>query len=153
VSVKNVIGSVVDMIRPQLTEKQLKLIKPEIPPDLKMTADIDKTLQILLNLLSNALKFTPADGAIEISVRDEGARVVIDVRDTGIGVPPEELDRIFEPFAQAKRSLVASEAGVGLGLAISRQLARAMNGDLTVKSEVGRGSTFTLTLPETRTAS
>ena len=148
ISVKNVIGSVVDMIRPQLAEKRLKLVSHPVPPDLRMTADIDKTLQVLLNLLSNALKFTPADGTIEINVRDEGARVVIDVRDTGIGVPPDELDRIFEPFAQAKRSLVASEAGVGLGLAISRQLARAMNGDLTVKSVVGEGSTFTLTLPK-----
>ena len=148
VSVKNVVGSVVDMIRPQLAEKKLKLESHPIPSDLRMTADIDKTLQILLNLLSNALKFTPADGTLEINVKDEGRHVVIDVRDTGIGVPPEELDRIFEPFAQAKRSLVASEAGVGLGLAISRQLSRAMSGDLTVKSIIGEGSTFTLTLPK-----
>jgi PAS domain S-box-containing protein len=148
VSVKNIIGSVVDMIRPQLTEKQLQLVSPPIPPELRITADLDKTLQILLNLLSNALKFTPASGTLEINVADEAARVAIAVSDTGIGVPPNELERIFEPFAQAKRSLVASEAGVGLGLAISRQLARAMNGDLTVRSVVGEGSTFTLTLPK-----
>ena len=151
VSVKNIIGSVVDMIRPQLTEKKLRLVSPPIPPELRMTADLDKTLQILLNLLSNALKFTPAGGTLEINVTDDANRVAIAVSDTGIGVPPEELERIFEPFAQAKRSLVASEAGVGLGLAISRQLARAMNGDLTVTSEVGKGSTFTLTLPRAST--
>jgi signal transduction histidine kinase len=118
-----------------------------------MTADLDKARQILLNLLSNALKFTPPGGQLEIAVREENDRVAISVSDTGIGVPPEELERIFEPFAQAKRSLIASEAGVGLGLAISRQLARAMNGDLTVKSVVGEGSTFTLTLPAANAAS
>ncbi len=148
VSVKNIVGSVIDMIRPQLVERKLTLVSPQIAPDLRVTADIDKTQQILLNLLSNALKFTPAGGTLEIAVRDDSSRIAIDVRDTGIGVPPEEVDRIFEPFAQAKRSLVASDAGVGLGLAISRQLARAMNGELTVKSAVGEGSTFTLTLPK-----
>ena len=153
VSVKNIVGSVVDMIRPQLAEKKLNLVSHPIPPELKMTADIDKTHQVLLNLLSNALKFTPADGTLEITAEDDGRHVAIAVRDTGIGVPADELERIFEPFAQAKRSLVASEAGVGLGLAISRQLARAMNGDLTVQSVVGEGSTFTLTLPKATPAS
>ncbi|MFL5477838.1 MAG: ATP-binding protein, partial [Gemmatimonadaceae bacterium] len=73
--------------------------------------------------------------------------IAISVSDTGIGIPEEDLERIFEPFAQAKRALVESDAGVGLGLAISRQLARAMGGDLKVTSAVGRGSSFTLTLP------
>ena len=73
--------------------------------------------------------------------------VTISVRDTGIGIPAEQLDRIFEPFVQARRSLDPKDHGFGLGLAISRQLARAMGGDVTVRSEVGRGSTFTLTLP------
>jgi len=72
------------------------------------------------------------------------------VSDTGIGVPEDQLERIFEPFAQAKRALVEADSGVGLGLAISRQLARAMSGDLTVSSVVGRGSSFTLTLPRDR---
>ena len=148
ISVRNTIGSVIDMIRPQLAEKQLEFASDQIPPDLRMNADLDKTRQILLNLLSNALKFTPPGGRLEIGVGEENEQVAIAVSDTGIGVPPDELERIFEPFAQAKRSLVASEAGVGLGLAISRQLARAMNGELVVKSEVGKGSTFTLTLPK-----
>ena len=147
IKVKNLLGSVVDMIRPQLAEKQLNLTPLAVDPDLRIKADLDKTQQILINLLANALKFTPPGGTISIVVQAADTRVAISVNDTGIGVPEDQLERIFEPFAQAKRALVVSDAGVGLGLAISRQLARAMDGDLTVKSTVGEGSTFTLTIP------
>jgi len=150
ISVKNLVGSVVDMIRPQLIQKQLTLAPVSVSLDLKITADLDKTQQILLNLLANALKFTPPGGTISIATSCDDTTVSIAVGDTGIGVPEDQLDRIFEPFAQAKRALVAGDAGVGLGLAISRQLARAMDGELKVRSEVGSGSVFTLTLPRAR---
>ena len=147
IKVKPLLGSVVDMVRPQLAEKKLALEAAAVDIELRIMADLDKTQQILINLLANALKFTPAGGTITIATSHEEKRVAIGVSDTGIGVPEDQLERIFEPFAQAKRALVDSDAGVGLGLAISRQLARAMDGDLTVASTVGRGSTFTLTLP------
>jgi PAS domain S-box-containing protein len=147
IKVKHLLGSVLDMIRPQLAEKQLKLAPLTVDPELRIKADLDKAQQILINLLANALKFTPAGGTISVSVEAAETRVAISVNDTGIGVPEDQLERIFEPFAQAKRALVVSDAGVGLGLAISRQLARAMDGELTVKSAVGEGSTFTLTIP------
>jgi signal transduction histidine kinase len=150
IKVKPLVGSVVDMIRPQLAEKKLNLAPLSVDPDLRITADLDKTQQILVNLLANALKFTPSGGTISFGVSTTDTRVAITVSDTGIGVPEEDLQRIFEPFAQAKRALVESDAGVGLGLAISRQLARAMDGDLTVKSTLGSGSTFTLTVPRTK---
>jgi len=150
IPVKNLVGSVVDMIRPQLIQKQLTLAPVSVSLDLKITADLDKTQQILLNLLANALKFTPPGGTISIATSCDDTTVSIAVGDTGIGVPEDQLDRIFEPFAQAKRALVAGDAGVGLGLAISRQLARAMDGELKVRSEVGSGSVFTLTLPRAR---
>jgi signal transduction histidine kinase len=140
------------MVTPQLAEKQLTLAPLNVPPGVKVFADIDKTRQILVNLLANALKFTPPEGQIAIDVKDEGNVVRISVIDTGIGVPEDQLERIFEPFAQAKRALQAADAGVGLGLAISRQLARAMDGDLKVQSVVGKGSTFTLTLPKPKQA-
>jgi len=138
------------MVRPQLAERSLALEHGEVAEGLAVTADEDKARQILLNLLANALKFTPAGGRIGVTARAAGTRAVeIAVRDTGIGVPAEQLDQIFEPFVQAKRAIHTRDSGVGLGLAISRQLARAMQGDLRVESVEGEGSTFTLTLPRT----
>jgi PAS domain S-box-containing protein len=113
-------------------------------------ADPDRLQQILLNLLTNAIKFTPRGGRVRADCERDGERVRIRVADTGIGIPPSQLGRIFDPFVQldggaARETPVTS--GVGLGLAISRNLARAMNGDLTVESEPGTGSVFTVDLP------
>ena len=102
--------------------------------------------QILNNLLSNAVKFTTA-GSVELIAAVRGSRVRIDVRDTGPGIAPEDLDKLFKPFSQVTRPGGRLHEGTGLGLAISRQLARALGGDVTVVSEPGRGSTFTLELP------
>jgi signal transduction histidine kinase len=110
-------------------------------------ADPEKVTQILVNLLSNAIKFTPAGGRIAADCEANGDTVLLSFNDTGVGIPADKLDAIFEPFIQLKEGLADRESGVGLGLAISRDLARAMNGDLTVKSSEGRGARFTLTLP------
>jgi signal transduction histidine kinase len=109
-------------------------------------ADRDKVLQILLNLLTNAVKFTPSGGRIVItcSANDE---VDVEVRDTGRGIEPDQLEHIFEPFVQVGRTLDSEHEGLGLGLAISRQLARAMGGDVVARSTPGAGSVFTLVLP------
>ena len=147
VDVAKTVDAVLEMVTPQAASKQLRLVPPASAGNLKVLADSDKMRQILLNLLANALKFTPANGIITVNIATTGTVAGISVSDTGIGVPSDQLDRIFEPFVQAKRALQATDQGVGLGLAISRQLARAMNGDLAVQSTVGEGSTFTLTLP------
>ncbi|MEO8910003.1 MAG: ATP-binding protein [Gemmatimonadaceae bacterium] len=147
VDVDRMFQSVIDMVTPQLGEKHLHLIPPGAPSRLCVKADEDKLRQILLNLLANALKFTPTDGTISLTASPTGQDVAIGVSDTGIGIPTEKLESIFEPFVQAKSAIKASDQGVGLGLAISRQLARAMGGDLKVESTIGVGSTFTLTLP------
>jgi PAS domain S-box-containing protein len=141
------LDSVLDMVRPQLAERSLTLECGPVPDGLIVSADIDKARQILLNLLANALKFTPAGGCITVTAAERGDVVELAVRDTGVGVPEEQLDKIFEPFVQAKRAVHTRDGGVGLGLAISRQLARAMQGDLRVESVEGQGSIFTLTLP------
>jgi len=138
---------VLDMIGPQLVERSLTLQRDAVPEGLALRADLDKTRQIILNLLANALKFTPPGGTITVTAAERGGHTVVAVCDTGIGVPEDKLDQIFEPFVQANRSIQARDGGVGLGLAISRQLARAMEGDLTVTSVLDAGSTFTLTLP------
>jgi signal transduction histidine kinase len=93
------------------------------------------------------VKFTSAPGSVTVSCRASDSTASIDVRDTGVGIPVDKQESIFEPFVQLGRSLSSAHEGVGLGLAISRDLARAMGGDLTVISEPGAGSTFTLSLP------
>lgn len=115
-------------------------------------ADREKVQQILLNLLTNAIKFTAPGGRITVEgvpCSERPTMVGISVRDTGIGIPAAKLEAIFEPFVQlGSRPRPANQRdGVGLGLAISRDLARGMGGDLTAASTVGEGATFTLTLP------
>jgi signal transduction histidine kinase len=112
-----------------------------------MLADRDRVRQILLNLLTNAMKFTPRGGGITVRCERDGDRVLVRISDTGVGIPGDQHEAIFEPFVQAHRTLVEPTRGVGLGLAISRDLARGMGGDVTVESMVGAGSTFTLTMP------
>ncbi|MEO9163364.1 MAG: HAMP domain-containing sensor histidine kinase [Casimicrobiaceae bacterium] len=110
-------------------------------------ADPDRLQQVLLNLLSNALKFTPAGGSVRVGCEAADARVLVHVRDSGPGIQAEQLERIFQPFVQIRPDDVpAAKRGVGLGLAISRELARAMGGDLTAASRPGEGSTFTIAL-------
>ena len=119
------------------------------PAQGSVLADGRALQQVLLNLGQNAIKYGRAGGLIEIVAEQMAGRVQLRVIDQGAGIPPDQLDRIFEPFVQLPRDSAATtaKAGVGLGLAISRDLAHAMGGDLTVESEPGRGSTFTLDLP------
>ncbi|HMI59067.1 MAG TPA: ATP-binding protein [Gemmatimonadaceae bacterium] len=114
-----------------------------------MRADKEKVHQILLNLLTNAMKFTPPAGSITIGVSPStnSDAVWIDVRDTGIGIPAERVDAVFEPFVQLAEKLSSRQAGLGLGPTISREYARGMGGDLAVLSTTQEGATFRLTLP------
>jgi len=112
--------------------------------------DPDKLRQILINLLSNAVKFTPPGGRIKISCAADENTDSISVEDNGPGIPADKIDAVFEPFVQLDRGLTRTTEGTGLGLAISRGLARAMGAEITLKTEVGKGSTFTLVLPLVR---
>jgi signal transduction histidine kinase len=115
---------------------------------LVVEADGERLQQILLNLITNAIKFTTPGGSIAVTCEGDAQVVRLTVQDTGVGVPPIDIDRVFEPFVQIDRHLTnSSQQGIGLGLSISRDLARAMRGDLTLTSTVGVGSTFTVTLP------
>ena len=131
VPVEQVIDSVMRMIEPQAIGKQLDIRRPATNGRV-VRADRLKVEQILLNLLSNAVKFTEEGGHIEVAVGAGTNDVTIDVRDTGIGIPPDKLESIFEPFVQVGRSHRTQVEGTGLGLAISRDLARAMGGELNV---------------------
>jgi signal transduction histidine kinase len=127
--------------------KGISLRVRRCPPDVVARVDRAKAEQILLNLLSNAVKFTGSGGDVTLRCHADGERVVVVVSDTGEGIPADKLLSVFEPFVQLGRSLSSTREGTGLGLSISRELARAMGGDITVESEVGRGSTFMLTFP------
>jgi len=99
------------------------------------------------NLLSNAIKFSDPEGQIMVRCEAEATPVRLRVIDTGVGIPSDKLDRIFEPFVQLQPGRTRTHEGTGLGLAISRDLARAMHGEISIESTVGVGSTFTLALP------
>jgi PAS domain S-box-containing protein len=146
VSLLGVIDTVMPMIEMQASNKGIHLDRRR-GEDAVASADRSKVEQVLLNLLSNAVKFTDSGGRIEISCGSVGNQVVVRVRDTGIGIPASQLDRIFQPFVQIGRSLTSPHEGTGLGLAISSDLADGMGGKLEVESRVGEGSTFSLTLP------
>lgn len=141
-----VIAAAEALIMQQVTRKGLMYRMKECQPSLAVRADPDKLRQVLLNLLTNATKFTPPGGQITVACRTMGGVVAIAVSDTGIGIEADKIPTIFDPFVQVNQLLTRPQDGVGLGLAISRDLARGMNGDLTLESERGVGSTFTLTL-------
>ena len=133
--------------RPQIDSKQLNYAWHSVADQLIVRADREKVRQIVVNLVSNACKFTPRGGSIDVECVRLDRSVELRVSDTGPGIPAQKLDAIFEPFVQLDNGLTRSTAGTGLGLAISRELARAMGGDLAAASTLGQGSTFTLTLP------
>ena len=132
---------------PQARTRGLALHLGGCDASLCARGDPEKVQQIVLNLLSNAVKFTEPGGRVDVACRADGERVVVTVVDTGRGIPADRLDQVFDPFVQVDASRTRTQEGVGLGLAISRDLARGMGGELTVESAVGVGSTFTLTLP------
>ena len=135
------------LVGAQLRAKGIEYERDCPSPAPSVRADSERVRQVLVNVLSNALKFTPPGGRVTLSCAD-GPMVRIAVRDTGRGIPADRLDSVFEPFVQIDRHLTHdSQQGVGLGLAISRELARAMGGDLSATSVVGEGSVFTLSLP------
>lgn len=137
-----------ETMQPMAREKEIELTE-QVPADLPpVKADIAKLRRMIVNLLSNALKFTPKAGHIEISAAREGAdRVRVSVADTGVGIPPEDLARLFDKFEQARSRATRGEKGTGLGLYITRQLVELHGGEINVQSEVGKGSTFSFTIP------
>jgi PAS domain S-box-containing protein len=155
VALAGVLDDVETLVTPQARARGLACQVASAPCDdegrpLAVRADREKLQQVLVNLMTNAVKFTDPPGriAVECDVDPgDASRVRIAVRDTGIGIPADRLEHIFDPFVQVDPRLARAREGAGLGLAISRDLARGMGGDLTVESEVGVGSTFTLVLP------
>ena len=147
VPVAEVLKAMDDIIGPQFRARPFRYVKQNDCGEAAVRADPDKLVQILINLLSNAMRYTPDNGEIVVCCRPRGRDITISVKDTGPGIAPDMLDVIFEPFVQVASAYGGERHGTGLGLSISRNLARAMQGDLTVESEMGAGSTFTVRLP------
>jgi signal transduction histidine kinase/CHASE3 domain sensor protein len=146
-SVEPLLKQVESLVAPQAVAKGIAITREAAPP-LKVRGDADRIGQILSNLVTNAIKYTPTGGAVSVDASADNGGVTIRVADTGPGIEEGDLDRIFEPFVQLDHPDRAPDGeGVGLGLAISRELARAMGGELRAESQPGRGTTFKLHLP------
>jgi signal transduction histidine kinase len=147
-SIAEMLGTLRGMLRPLIVTDAVTLTVDHVDPDLMMTSDEGKVSQVLRNLVSNAVKFT-SQGEIRVTVELDPSEdaVVFAVADTGIGIAPEDLGRIFEEYAQVESPLQRRSTGSGLGLPLSRKLAVLLGGSLTARSRPGQGSTFTLRLP------
>jgi PAS domain S-box-containing protein len=147
-SVHELVDGIGDLVGPQLAAKSLRFEVTTCEKSVRILVDPDKVRQVLLNLVSNAVKFTDSEGHVTVWCDVAAQTVTIHVRDTGRGIAGDDLGRVFDPFVQVDRQVTTgSQQGVGLGLAISRDLALGMSGTLTATSELGTGSTFSLTLP------
>ena len=146
--VSDLMGEVMAEVEPIIARTKLKVETDVAPTATKIFADRQKVKQIVLNLLTNALKFTP-DGSVNVVARYRAGsdEIAIAVIDTGIGIAPSDQEKVFEDFQQADNSPTRQYSGAGLGLSICRRLADMMDGRITLQSQVGKGSTFTLVLP------
>jgi signal transduction histidine kinase len=147
VSVDDVLRTADALIMPQMRSKGVAYQYTPSNRSLTVRADSEKLQQIILNLLANAVKFTDRGGRVRVTCDRSADGVAISVSDTGIGIPAEKLELIFDPFVQVDSNFTRTREGVGLGLAISRDLARGMGGDLRVQSTLHEGTTMVLVLP------
>jgi signal transduction histidine kinase len=147
IDLRGLVEELREQMQPLAAQKEIAL-EETIPEDLPpLQADRAKLRRVLVNLLSNALKFTPKSGRVSLSATREGDFVRVAVADTGVGIAPDDLKDIFDKYAQARSRATRSEKGTGLGLYITRQLVELHGGRIEVQSEVGKGSTFSFTIP------
>jgi signal transduction histidine kinase len=146
VSVHQVVAEVVDLTRPMAAELNTRVRVPRVPRSLQVTADRQRLTQVLLNLVTNAIKYNRREGWVEIRATTSDGRCRLWVRDGGVGLRPEEMERLFTPFERLSAAASAIE-GTGLGLALSKSLMEAMGGSIGVESVLGKGSTFWVELP------
>jgi len=148
ISLESLVTAAAETARPNIESKSLQLLLHPAPRPLYVDGDPTRLAQVVANLLNNAAKFTPANGRIEIWMRGKTEHAVIRIRDSGIGIAREDLDRIFEMFVQLDSSRGQAATGLGLGLSLARELARLHGGDVTAHSAgPGKGSEFRLRLP------
>ena len=146
VVIKDLLDSIIDTITPQIKEKNISL-KINIKTDAdKIKADPGQIERVFLNLLSNAVKFTPGKGTIVISAVDKGGSIEFSVEDTGIGIPKQDLEKVFEEFFRSDNAAAQEIKGTGLGLSLVKKIIEAHNGKIWVESELGKGTKFSFTI-------
>lgn len=129
-------------------EKGITLLLDPLPESALLFADKDRIKQCMINLISNALRATPSNGSVKMQYRQDDDHDYLDVIDTGVGIPPQELTQLFERFYRVDKSRAQRTGGMGIGLSITKAIVLAHGGEITVDSQVGSGSTFTITLPK-----
>jgi signal transduction histidine kinase len=147
IDLRGLVDELRETMEPLAREKGITMeehIVPELPP---VEADRPKLRRIIVNLLSNAVKFTGKGGTVQLKAEPLDDQVCISVSDTGVGIAPEDVERLFDKYEQARSRATRGEKGTGLGLYITKQLVELHGGEIKVTSEVGRGSTFSFTLP------
>ena len=149
VPVSDALRRVAEAVRPKAEAKRIQL-SFSVPEEMEVQGDERALEHVLLNLLDNAVKYTPEGGRVDVLGRVAGERCEIDVRDTGLGIEPKHLPRIFERFYRVDKGRSRDMGGTGLGLSIVKHVVQAMEGEVRVASEPGRGSTFTVVLPSAR---
>ncbi|GAA0484047.1 sensory box histidine kinase PhoR [Salinibacillus aidingensis] len=152
IKLKSLIDDVLSLVRHSAEEKQIQ-VKVDVAPSLELEADATRFTQLLLNLLSNAIHYTPEDGQINIGAEENRNEVQINITDTGIGIPQEHLPRIFERFYRVDKARSRNSGGTGLGLAIVKHIAEAHDGKIEVESTINEGTTFSVRVPKKFTES
>jgi signal transduction histidine kinase len=147
VETERMFAEVLSKVEPLMQKKEIAF-GVELPPKMpELHLDKDKIIGVLVNVLGNAAKYTPASGRVSLKVKIEDGRLRAAVEDTGVGIAEEEMDKVFEKFFRSDDPRVQAEVGTGLGLSLAREVVRMHGGEITVESELNKGSTFTVSLP------
>jgi signal transduction histidine kinase len=149
VETERIFAEVLSKIEPLMQQKEITF-EADLPPKMpELHLDKDKMLSVIVNILGNAAKYTPTGGRVSMKVRVEDERLKIAVQDTGVGISAEDLPRLWDKFFRSDDPRVQAETGTGLGLSLTREIVRMHGGEVTVESELNKGSTFTVSLPLT----
>ncbi len=147
VTLNKLVVAVIRMMEGQAAAAQIEIVT-DMPDDLpSLRADERALRQILINLFSNAIKFTPAHGRVTVSARADSEKLTIAISDTGVGIRADQMSRLARPFEQADSAMTSTQKGTGLGLAVTKALAELHGGSLTIDSQQGAGTTVTVELP------
>jgi two-component system phosphate regulon sensor histidine kinase PhoR len=147
IDLRKILEALADLFAPQLKEKQIQFLQ-EIPPDITtVAADINQLQRVFINLVSNSLKFTPANGKIKVQAKKINNCVQIDVQDTGLGISEKNLNKIFEEFYREDNEINQNVKGTGLGLSLVKYIIEAHKGKIWVNSKLNQGATFSFSLP------